>query len=35
MKKLVLYSDQIPTVADKIDQELLALLDKPNPVLGD
>ena len=34
MKKLVLYSDQIPTLLDTIDKELLALFDKPNPLIG-
>lgn len=34
MKKLVLYSDQIPSVADKIDKELVALLSKSNPTIG-
>lgn len=34
MKKLVLYSDQeIPENA-KVDEKLLALLNKPNPVIG-
>ncbi len=34
MKKLVLYSDQIPPLADKIDNELTTLLGKTNPIIG-
>lgn len=34
MKKLVLYSDQIPSVADKIDKELVTILGKSNPIIG-
>lgn len=34
MKKLVMYSDQIPPLADQIDKELLSLIAKPNPVVG-
>ncbi len=34
MKKLVLYSDQIPSVSDKIDKELVTLLGKSNPIIG-
>jgi dipeptidase E len=34
MRKLVLYSDQVPGLSDKIDLELLTLFDKPNPVIG-
>lgn len=33
MKKLVLYSDQIPSVADKIDKELITILAKTNPII--
>ena len=31
MKKLVLYSDQIPSLSNEIDAELKKLFDKPNP----
>ena len=34
MKKLVLYSDQIPPLADDVDKELIALLGKSSPVIG-
>lgn len=34
MKKLVLYSDQIPSIAGEIDKELLNLLDKSDPIIG-
>jgi dipeptidase E len=34
MKKLVMYSDQIPSIADKIDKELKTLLVKSNPIVG-
>ena len=34
MKKLVLYSDQIPSIADKIDKELVTILGKSNPIIG-
>jgi dipeptidase E len=34
MKKLVMYSDQIPPLADKIDKELVTLLGKSKPVVG-
>lgn len=34
MKKLVLYSDQIPSVSNKIDKELVAILGKSNPIIG-
>jgi len=34
VKKLVLYSDQIPSVSDKIDKELVTLLGKSNPIIG-
>jgi len=34
MKKLVLYSNQIPPLADKIDRELIILLAKSNPIIG-
>lgn len=34
MKKFVLYSDQIPSVADKIDKELVTILGKSNPIIG-
>lgn len=34
MKKLVLYSDQISPLSDKIDTELIALLNKASPVVG-
>jgi dipeptidase E len=34
MKKLVLYSDQIPSVTDKIDKELVTILGKSNPIIG-
>lgn len=34
MKKLVLYSDQIASVADKIDKELVTILGKSNPIIG-
>lgn len=34
MKKLVLYSDQIPPLADKIDEELVILLGNSNPTIG-
>jgi len=34
MKKLVMYSDQIPPLADGIDKELIALLSKSNPIIG-
>ena len=34
MRKLVLYSDQIPHATDSIDRELLALLGRPNPMIG-
>lgn len=34
MKKLILYSDQIPPLADKIDRELISLLPKLNPIIG-
>jgi dipeptidase E len=34
VKKLILYSDQISPLSDKIDTELIALLNKSNPVVG-
>lgn len=34
MKKLILYSDQIPSIAGEIDKELVTLLGKPNPTIG-
>jgi dipeptidase E len=34
MKKLVLYSDQIPSTSEKIDRELVTLLGKTNPIIG-
>ena len=34
MKKLALYSDQIPSISDAIDNELIALIGKPEPVIG-
>ncbi|MFC2044922.1 Type 1 glutamine amidotransferase-like domain-containing protein [Chloroflexota bacterium] len=34
MKKLVLYSEQIPSVSDTIDEELVTLLGKSNPIVG-
>jgi dipeptidase E len=34
MKKLVMYSDQIPSLTDKIDKELITLLAKSNPIVG-
>ena len=34
MKKLVLYSDQIPSTSEKIDKELLNLLDRSAPIIG-
>jgi dipeptidase E len=34
MRKLVLYSDQVPGLSDEIDTELLTLFDKPNPAIG-
>ena len=34
MKKLVLYSDQIPLISSKIDIEMLASLNNPNPRIG-
>ena len=34
MKKLVLYSDQIPPLTDEIDAELKKLFDKTNPRIG-
>ncbi len=34
MKKLVLYSDQIPPLADEVDKELIALLGKSSPIIG-
>jgi dipeptidase E len=34
VKKLVLYSDQIPLISSKIDLEMLALLNNPNPRIG-
>jgi len=34
MKKLVLYSDQIPYISEKTDKELVNLLDKSNPITG-
>ena len=34
MKKLVLYSDQVPPLTDAIDAELKMLLDKTNPRIG-
>lgn len=34
MKKLVLYSDQIPPLSDEIDTELKKLFDKTNPRIG-
>jgi dipeptidase E len=34
MKKLVLYSDQIPPLSSKIDNELKALFSEPNPRIG-
>lgn len=34
MKKLILYSDQIPPITNKIDNELKSLLSKPNPRIG-
>ena len=33
MKKLILYSDQIPYISEKIDKELVTLLDKSNPII--
>jgi dipeptidase E len=34
VKKLVLYSDQISPLSDKIDTELIALFNKSSPVVG-
>jgi len=34
MKKLVLYSDQISPLADEVDKELTALLEKSAPKIG-
>lgn len=34
MKKLVLYSDQIPPLSNKIDNELKTLFNKTNPRIG-
>lgn len=34
MKKLVLYSDQIPPLTNKIDSELKTLFNKTNPKIG-
>ncbi|HEY40793.1 MAG TPA: type 1 glutamine amidotransferase-like domain-containing protein [Dehalococcoidia bacterium] len=34
MKKLVLYSDQIPSISEKIDNELVTMLGKTNPIIG-
>jgi dipeptidase E len=34
MKKLVLYSDQVPPLSSKIDNELKALFSEPNPRIG-
>lgn len=34
MKKLVLYSNQVRPITDKIDNELVSLLGKPNPIIG-
>lgn len=34
MKKLVLYSDQIPPLSSKIDNELKTLFIEPNPKIG-
>jgi len=34
MKKSVSYSDQIPPITDKIDEELVVLLGKTNPIIG-
>jgi len=34
MKKLVLYSDQIPPATDKIDSELVTILGKSSPIIG-
>lgn len=34
MKKLVLYSDQIPPLTKEIDDELKILFNKPNPRVG-
>lgn len=34
MRSLVLYSDQILPEAEKVDRELVALMDKPNPTIG-
>jgi dipeptidase E len=34
MKKLVLYSDQIPPLSDEIDVELKKLFNKSNPQIG-
>jgi len=34
MKKLVLYSDQIPPLTDKIDNELKTLFGIPDPMIG-
>jgi len=34
MKKLVLYSDQIPSTSERIDNELVTLLGKSNPIIG-
>ncbi len=34
MKKLVLYSDQIPPLTNRIDNELKTLFNKPNPRIG-
>ena len=34
MKRLVLYSDQIPPTADEIDKELIALSPNPKPIIG-
>ena len=34
MKKLILYSDQVPSTSEKIDNELVTLLGKPDPIIG-
>lgn len=34
MKKLVLYSDQIPPLADNVDRELMSFLGKPSQIIG-
>ena len=35
MKKLVLYSDQIPSITDKIDRELVTIIGKSNEARSD